>query len=623
MIIFQESYLQKSTALILSICMIGLITGPALFYPKKAQAICPISIATSAPDSQQTAAQTGWESLKSAFRSGNLTNTLTTASELVAANAGEIAKWTAGVLLNMMIHQLLAQITNDIVNWIENGQEPRFMSEGFGGYLEDAFDNAAGNFIDQMLGVGLFCEPFDLDLKLALLDVPTFDAQAECTLSEMVDNIDNFYEDFDEGGWKGWIELSKPQNNFYGSIILAQDELNSIVVQTERNIDMESKDGWLPARDCVWYDAEGSVVQKISNVRGVPALPSACKGGWTQTDGITKPCNLKCETWTPADTISETANKTVNNWMDTMNEKIAGATANAGPYQVYLQAVAGALMNRIMKEGVGLLKAEDEKVPGYGDLGAAADIPQTSDPQTAEQNKIDAAALFSQFSSLEQNITNQLLNEQSTNLAVMESIPTAYQDILPDLDLVINTCSTTPYSSYATWAQTAIDDISNIVPIYNSQINQMKTVDIPETITLINDVKNASVSAQDLTNKSDSWLDAYEQAGGITTDTALQTAATEMNEARNTLIVDSQNLITLINGTAISTTLSGLVTEIMNSNTTIVTMAQNLIDARGDATFPDSGTLYADLEAASTMEDDAQTKTNTCQSWIAQQAGGT
>jgi len=104
----------------------------------------------------------------------------------------ELLEWAAGVMLNILLHQLLAMITNDIVNWIENGKTPRFMSEGIGSYLKDAADNATGNFIDQYLGAGWLCEEFDLDIKLALLDVPTFETQAKCSLSDIVDNVSDF-----------------------------------------------------------------------------------------------------------------------------------------------------------------------------------------------------------------------------------------------------------------------------------------------------------------------------------------------------------------------------------------------------------------------------------------------
>ncbi len=617
MIIFQNSYLKKSTALILSICMISLIAGPVLFYPKKAQALCPVSVATSVPEEKQSALQIGWRAIQKAYESGALGEAITTVAELVAANAGEIAKWAASVLLNMMIHQLLTELTNDIVNWIENGQKPRFMTEGFGGYLEDAIDNVAGNFIDQYLGLGLLCQSFDLDIKIALLDVPTFDAKAQCTFSQMIGNLDNFYQDFSQGGWKGWIELSKPQNNFYGSLLMAQDEKTKVINDTMRNIEADSDEGWLPARNCIWYDARRTVVQRITDVRGIPPLPSACKGDW-QTSGVVKPCALQCETWTPANTINKTVNKTVNNWMDQMNAAIAGATAKAGPYQVYLQAVINALMNRIMKEGMGLLKADPQTKPNFGDVGASAGIPQTISPQDAEQNKVDATALDVQLAALDNNINNQLLNEQQTNLAVMRSIGPAYQGAFPDLDLVINACTNVPpYASYITWAQGKKNEINNtIIPRYNSMINTMETVDIPDTIALINDTRSTSVLAQELVNKANNWLTVYQQTGGRATTTAMQTATTEMNTAKNNLITATQALITDINGAVSSTDLGGLTTETLNSNSTIVTLAQNLMTARGNPTFPDPGTLYAEIEAAAQLKADAQSREDTCNAWV-------
>ena len=220
MILFQKSFSQKLTASILVICLVGIITGPILLLPNKAQAQCAVYVAGSAPQSTGNALQTGWEALQSVWRNASLAEMIITAGELLWTNAQRLIEWALGVLLNTLLHQILAQLTNDIVNWIQNGDEPRFMTEGLGDYLGRAADVAVGNFIDQYLGAGWLCEPFDLDIKIALLDVPTFEEEVDCTLSDVVDNIEDFYDDFSAGGWTGWIELTKPQNNFYGAFLL-------------------------------------------------------------------------------------------------------------------------------------------------------------------------------------------------------------------------------------------------------------------------------------------------------------------------------------------------------------------------------------------------------------------
>jgi len=67
---------------------------------------------------------------------------------------------------------------------------------------------------------------------------------------------------FSKGGWKGWIELTKPQNNFYGALLLAQDEMNKVAAEAEEEnrMDAQSGDGFLGTKDCTWYDASGNVI---------------------------------------------------------------------------------------------------------------------------------------------------------------------------------------------------------------------------------------------------------------------------------------------------------------------------------------------------------------------------
>ena len=641
--IFQNNFSQKPIASFLIFTILCLIAGPVLFLPHKAQALaagCPvIDIANTAVGKAQLGKYVGQSTLETIWQSATDVPTMLAAvsSELKDAwqKKWDYMEWGAGVMLDLMLHQVLAMLTNDIVNWIENGTEPRFLTEGIGDYLKEAVDNAAGNFISQYLGGGWLCEPFDLDIKFALLDVRTFETDAKCSISDIVDNIDDFYNDFSKGGWKGWIELTKPQNNFYGTLLLAQAEKNKVEAEAEEEAkeDAISGEGFLSIKDCKWYDAKGTMVAEQKNVRGTPILPEECKGvvvkkGEKPPEKLPYlPCTKKCQTKTPATVINELAKETVTDFQKTLRLQIAAATAKAGPFQVYVEAIANALVNRTMKEGFLLLTGQPEKhvsIPNYGDLGASEDIPEIISPEEIMQDKDNAISLLAQLNLIKQHIENSLLKEQKNNLAVLKLITPAYLDTIFILDQIPKTwpvgCLDTPYYiNYISWAESKKNGIEeNLIPAIKEKIDQLELVEIPKTIDTSNDVNAAMISIQDYTNKADVWLKIYENLNdkSNTNDPALKTAQKDMDEAENKVITDTQEVLKTINNTVSSINLVGLTQEVQNTISDILYKANDLVNQRGMAIWPEPGTLYADLEAAQALKDEANGKLNTCQNWI-------
>ena len=615
--------IKKQISSLLIIIITLSVISPVLLIPKEAKALCPVNVVTDAPQAEKTWLDKIFQAYDEGLQTSQLAEVTISALWAVWNEKWEILKALTGQLLNLLLHQILAQLTNDITNWIENGTEPRFMSEGLSGYLEDAADNAMGNFIDQYLGAGWLCEPFDLDIEIALLDVPTFETEVHCTLSDIVANIDNFYDDFSQGGWTGWIELSKPQNNFYGAVLIAQDEKSRLAAEAAAEVaaDAAAGGGFLSMKDCTWYDGAWTQVEVQTDVRGIPALPSACQPdsnnpGYT-TSGYVTPCTSRCEALTPSSVVSEMANKASTNFFDTINAQISAATAKAGPYAVYVNAIVNSLINRVITEGVGLLKGSDVPVPNYGEVGESILIPTVVDPATALTLKNEATSLIAQLNLNKTNLENQLLVEQEANLAVLKLIPPAYTAIISDLNTTISACAPpVPYSSYVTWAQIAIDGINiTSIPLYNAEISEMETVDIPKTVNMINLVSIAIASNQDLQNKVDAWLIVYAAVGGDENNQQLIDATTEVNNAEIKAIEDTQDAIKEIAGAVSSTTLIDLTQESMSLNQTIVTMAMNVAIERGDSNFPAAGTLYAELETVDSIKTSAQGYTSTCQTW--------
>jgi hypothetical protein len=496
-------------------------------------------------------------------------------------------------------------------------------------YLWEAVDKAGGAFVDQYLGAGWLCEPFDIDIKIALLEVPTFEEEVRCTLTDIVDNIDDFYEDFSKGGWKGWIELTKPQNNFYGALLLAQAEKTSVEETAKKELekDIEMGEGYLSPKDCTWYDKNGTVVKKQTDVWGTPSLPkdennvSLCSpdpnNPGKTLGGFEAPCYHKCQILTPASSVKRIADEATTNFYEQINAQIGAATVKAGPFAVYVQAIANALINRVMEEGLDLVT--EEHVPEYGDPGGAEEIPEISNPESITQDQADAGLLLSYLNSIKEDL-GELLQEQQTNLAVLRLIPPTYSALIPTLDNVISSCSSTPYTNYESWAEGKISEIeNNIIPSTNQKIAVLTSALVTTNNSWIPYVNTAINSVQDYLNKIDDYLYEYELAGGVkdptNPDDPLTLAEAAMLNARNQAITDSQTVISAIKGTTYSSTFIDLAQEILSTISIVIEATLALGQERGNPNWPEPNTLYATIEAAQDIEDTANGYITTCLAW--------
>src|SRR3972149_2231067 len=92
--------------------------------------------------------------------------------------AWEIVK---GVLV-VAQKKMLDGFTNQTIKWIKGGAkgQPGFV-QNFGGFLEDAVDQAVGQVLTDEIGRDL-CSPFQVELKIMLLPERPFVSKVKCTL---------------------------------------------------------------------------------------------------------------------------------------------------------------------------------------------------------------------------------------------------------------------------------------------------------------------------------------------------------------------------------------------------------------------------------------------------------
>lgn len=149
--------------------------------------------------------------------------------------------------------KMIDDMVRSTVNWAQSGFDgnPAFVTNPEQ-YFTDLADGIAGEFIFGS-DLNFLCSPFQTQLRLALekqyLQAPQF----QCTLTDVVANIEGFYGDFNQGGWDAWFSMTQNSaNNPYGAYLAAQVELDSRIAQ-KLNIEREQlawSNGFLSFERC-------------------------------------------------------------------------------------------------------------------------------------------------------------------------------------------------------------------------------------------------------------------------------------------------------------------------------------------------------------------------------------
>lgn len=202
---------------------------------------------------------------------GTIQESLSAAANSITASAQStllIKELTLDGIAHGLAKMVLKSMTQSILNWINSGFQgsPAFVSD-LESFLINRADEIAGDFIYNDPNLNFLCSPFQLDVKVALATsyqqtTRGGASSAQCTLSEVSDNIENFLGgDFQNGGWPAWFEVTqKPQNTPIGAYLLAEEEMYARIAndqgQTIRELDWGN--GFLSFKVCDSSSGSGS-----------------------------------------------------------------------------------------------------------------------------------------------------------------------------------------------------------------------------------------------------------------------------------------------------------------------------------------------------------------------------
>src|SRR3989344_5127910 len=96
-------------------------------------------------------------------------------------------------LMWAMAKQTLSNMVSSIINWINTGFEgsPAFVQD-LDRFLLNTADETLGLFLEQMADLSFLCDPFRLDVRIALATVKSTRTAPSCTLSGALENIESF-----------------------------------------------------------------------------------------------------------------------------------------------------------------------------------------------------------------------------------------------------------------------------------------------------------------------------------------------------------------------------------------------------------------------------------------------
>ncbi len=143
-------------------------------------------------------------------------------------------------LVRIIAKTILHNMTRSIVGWINSGfrGSPAFVTDPKG-FFTGVADQSFGKMIEDIAPV--LCQPFRFQLQLGLgfQYSATSKDEVRCKLSDVITNIQGFYDSFVEGtfsagGWESWINIAGvPQNNAYGAYLAAQGQISAGIVDAQ------------------------------------------------------------------------------------------------------------------------------------------------------------------------------------------------------------------------------------------------------------------------------------------------------------------------------------------------------------------------------------------------------
>ena len=336
----------------------------------------------------------------------------TAAGQRIEARITKAVKWIRDnwerIMRDVIAKRIIDYTVDMTVQWVQGGGEPRFISD-WDGFMKKAGELAFDSVIKEA-DLSDICDPFAWQLRVALIPEGRFRRErVNCSISDIVANVQGFYDNFQNGGWLAYGESIKPQNNLYMQLVMFDDEINA---RTTFNEDQQRQkasagQGFLSVSECTENDSQELYDICMSSGNGTP---EECTAYGDQAKTCTKE-----EVTTPGNIVGKA-----------LGESVTSDQVWAANIQSWTSALVNAAINRVVHEGVSAMRSSSS------DASADYDPSSSEYGELRDMELIDDRRTFTEQVELVTDPYRQLLVEKQTAKTYTEQI----LDLFSQIDLM-------------------------------------------------------------------------------------------------------------------------------------------------------------------------------------------
>jgi hypothetical protein len=380
----------------------------------------------------------------------NVTSAVQLIKDILKEFVTDTLAWT-------LANAAIERIAQDTVNWVNSGFQgsPTFVNDP-----KSLLEAAANAGIDALLmkaNATRLCYDFSPRIQLAILAnrSSTYQRRLTCTMDRLVQNYQGFVNNFLEGGWTGWVEITQPAGNPFGSFLETVNEGIAITISKQDNAVKEANwgSGFMSIKQCTG---------------GTMNILDYCSGSCVdlKTGAVDQDCVNRCLVQPPPQDAEEqclqqggtmqtvTPGKAIE---DKLNSVLGSDT---GRLQVAdeINEIIGALFNQLLNRGLRALSGD----------GSSVSAPSQ---RVSQQTRLSALSIINNCSALKNE--NDYRKALQDTLNVINQLRSLYQQFINCFQnpSVSDTSLTQFFQDEITRLNAKLTEINNYATDINNYLN--------------------------------------------------------------------------------------------------------------------------------------------------------
>ncbi|MDP3948642.1 MAG: hypothetical protein Q8Q17_01685 [bacterium] len=390
----------------------------------------------------------------------------------ISNNLGRISEWLYTTALRIAVNIMINEFQNQVVNWIAGNGNPKFITD-WSGFLKDTVNKAAGQVISESK-LSQLCTGIGPLIRANFLPVPYANTGVRCTLNQVVNNVDRFFNNFQTGGWIAYSYAMQPNNNYFGNLIQIQDQQLIDAVNAKDAANSQAK-------------SSGGFLDQIKCLNGVMA-------GNTYTRGNEPEDCTRSSIVTPGSAVAGIVSTSFG-WKGNQIIK-------AERFEELVAAIVNASINRVMREGLSsLTEAMNPPRPSF----AGATPAGITNPSSLGNTTNNVNSLIASLNQAGASQNNQAIIDADRQWLELKP------QVVAELNQLINTCfdlsndisqRIAELNSMATTTQAEFNNANVVRGAINTASTATSTQDISDALNAIQtinviQIRDAAAAAQE------------------------------------------------------------------------------------------------------------------------------